>query len=101
MRSLLFISLLEKDDILKEEQIKDFFRKDVTIRALKRGYPEDTKFKLVVKDINIEGVVYSVCFVFDDNVTESDLLELTTEDLLKKAVLKLFEENDIFQEGEQ
>ena len=100
MKDLLFISLLEKDDILKEEQIKDFFRKDVTLRALKKGYPEDTKFKLILKEMSVDNKLFSVCFVFNGNVSENDLLELTSEDLLKKSVLMLFEENDVLQEGD-
>lgn len=100
MENLVFISMLEKEDLMTVDQIKDYFKKDVTIRALKKGYAENRKFKLLLKDFNLKNKTYSICFVFDENAVDKNLQEITSEDLLKIAFLKLYEENDILTEGE-
>lgn len=92
MNELLFISILEKNELMTEESIKDYFKKDVTLRALKKGYPEKTKFKLGLKEVEKDGQLFVICFVFDKNTDEESISKITTEELLKLGVFNLYEE---------
>lgn len=92
MKELLFISILEKNELMTEESIKEYFKKDVTLRALKKGYPEKTKFKLGLKEVEKDGQIYVICFVFDKNAEEETISKMNIEELLKLGIFNLYEE---------
>ena len=94
MEELIFVSLLEKEeeDFLTKEDIQEYFKKDVTIKALKRGYAENTKFKLALKEISLNNKKYITCFVFSEETDNSVIQTLSVENLLMKAFLQMYEE---------
>ena len=93
MNELIFVSLLVKEDeLLTKEDIFEYFKKDVTIKALKRGYPENTKFRLALKEIKLNNKDYIVCFVFSEDTEVSFIQALSVEDLLMRSFLQMYEE---------
>ena len=97
MKELLFLSILEKNDYMGEEEIREYFKKDITEKALKKGYPTDTKFKLALQEIVVGKSNHVACFVFSDTISEEDIKKINANDLIKSGLILLNEELEILE----
>ena len=97
MKELLFLSILDKNDYMGEEDIQEYFKKDITTKAIKKGYPTDTKFRLALQNIEVYDSKYVICFVFSDSISEEDIRKLEVNDLIKNGLILLHEELEILE----
>lgn len=80
-----------------EEEIREYFKKDITEKALKKGYPTDTKFRLALQEIVVGESKHVACFVFSDAISEEDIKKINSNDLIKSGLILLNEELEILE----
>lgn len=79
---------------IKEEEIKELVKKEVTLKGLLGGKPEHTAFKILQAKKEIQGKNIVFVFVFEE---DEPITAKNEQELFEEGFLFLEEENKMLQ----